>query len=84
MAKYIIDIMNKCKYTIDNAGQYHSYNDEPAIEYFEGTKIWMAHGQVDRDEHLGPALITNNGTEEYYKMDKNIVYGTVDLMVHIM
>lgn len=70
MSEYKFDIINKFKYTKDTEERYHSYNDKPAIEYFDGTKIWMTHGQVDRDEHLGPALITNNGVEEYYEMNQ--------------
>jgi len=70
MAGYCIDPINKFKYTKDSDGEYHSYNDGPAIEYFDGTKIWMTHGILDRDEKCGPALALVKGKfrSEYYKM----------------
>jgi hypothetical protein len=71
MANYKWDFINKFKYTTDAEGEYHSYNDLPAIEYFDGsgTQIWMYHGLVHRDEDKGPAFITQD-KKEYYKNGK--------------
>lgn len=67
MAKQHYDSTNKFTYTVDSNGEYHSYNDKPAIEYLDDkTKIWMTHGEMDRDYKKGPALISNT-KECYYK-----------------
>jgi hypothetical protein len=66
---YKFDFQNKVKYLFDSVGEYHSFNDQPAIEYFEGTKIWMDHGIMHRDESCGPAFQSKNKLE-YYKNGK--------------
>jgi len=55
---------NKCLY--DENGQYHSYNDLPAIIMSSGTKFWYKHGNYHRENDL-PAIVWPNGTQEYYK-----------------
>lgn len=61
-------------YTVDDDGQFHSFDDAPAIviesyvqddEYIEGYKAWYKHGKLHRED--GPAVIRNNGEEHYYK-----------------
>ena len=69
MATIQIDTIGRFKYTKDDMGQYHSYDDDPAIEYLDGTiKIWYRNGLIHRDDK--PAIIRNNYDgrmiEEFY------------------
>ena len=36
--------------TYDKQGRRHSYNDKPAIEFYDGTKKWYRHGELHRQE----------------------------------
>ena len=46
-------------YTLNNKGQYHSFNDNPAIIHFNNnTKVWMTDGKLNRDHVIGPALLS--------------------------
>ena len=57
MATVQFDPIGKFKYTKDDMGNYHSYNDEPAIDYIDGScKIWYKNGVIHR-ENL-PSFIT--------------------------
>jgi hypothetical protein len=74
--EYHFNPETKFKYTKDNNGKFHSYNDKPAIDYYDGSeiKIWMKHGLMHRDtlddnNNPLPALITKD-KQEYYKMGK--------------
>jgi hypothetical protein len=50
MATIQFDPIGKFKYTKNDCGQYHSYNDEPAIEYLDGSaKLWYKNGLIHRD-----------------------------------
>ena len=65
------DPIGKFKYTKNDCGQYHSYNDEPAIEYLDGSaKLWYKNGLIHRIDK--PAIIHRNYdggiNEEYYFM----------------
>jgi len=53
------------RYTKDDSGQFHSYNDEPAIEYVDGSKEWYKHGKFHRDN--GYATINKYKTKKYYR-----------------
>lgn len=58
------------KYTVDDNGKFHSYNDMPAIDFLHyNMKIWYEHGLRHRLEIYGPALISDN-VIEYYNKDK--------------
>lgn len=80
MATYKWNPEHKFLYTTDAEGEYHSFNDMPAIETFDGssdTYIWMTHGNLDRDCTKGPAFINNVGwgkcsyqQTKYFKMGK--------------
>lgn len=66
MAKHYLDIEHKFTYTKDYYGQYHSFNDKPAIEYIEtGTKIWMKNGELHRDIKNGPAIVSKTQNKYY-------------------
>ena len=59
MATTQIDPIGRFKYTKDDMGNYHSYDDDPAIEYLDGTiKIWYRNGLIHRENK--PAIIRNN------------------------
>jgi hypothetical protein len=85
---YIWDFNNNMKFTKDENGLYHSYNDLPAIEYIDNstTRIWMNMGYVHRGNNK-PAYTKminyvgfSNKVEyrEYYNMgllqNRSIVY----------
>lgn len=60
-----IDAIGKFKYTTDDLGKYHSFNDLPAIEYFDSEiKIWMDHGLIHREEQY--AILFNKYLMEFY------------------
>jgi len=47
----------------------HSFNDEPAIIYDNGTKYWYKDGLIHRDNNL-PACIWSDGSYSFYKNGK--------------
>jgi hypothetical protein len=51
MATRHFDPIGKFLYTKDDMGNYHSYDDQPAIEYLDGSelKIWYKNGLIHRD-----------------------------------
>ena len=54
-----------CKYEYHNAlGQRHC-DDGPAIEWYEGPKVWYKNGQLHRDGGL-PAIEGGDGRKEWY------------------
>lgn len=47
----------------DNQGRLHC-DDGPAVQYCDGTKAWLVHG--DRHRVHGPAVEWADGTVEYW------------------
>lgn len=47
-------------------GEYHSYNDQPAIISSDGIKYWYKEGKQHRDGNL-PASTYPNGLKKWYK-----------------
>lgn len=47
--------------TINKHGQFHSYNDEPAITNETNFELWARHGDLHR--YSGPAFITKRRNE---------------------
>lgn len=76
MAVYKWDNNTRSLFTVDTEGSYHSFDVMPAIESFVGNgsiKIWMTHGQLDRDCNKGPAFIHKTGDNtnmKFYKMGR--------------
>ena len=56
--------MMDIKYTRDQNGKLHSYNDDPAVVYNSGTKFWYQHGQLHRETDA--AVIHYYGNKYYY------------------
>ncbi len=61
------------KYTKNEIGNYHSYNDDPAIEYLDGSiKIWYDNGLIHRINN--PAMIRKHYSgdiiNEFYNFGK--------------
>ena len=52
-------------YLYDENGEWHSYNDLPAIVFKSGERHWYKHGIRHRDNDL-PAIIWAGGAEQYY------------------
>jgi 2',3'-cyclic-nucleotide 2'-phosphodiesterase (5'-nucleotidase family) len=51
--------------TVDDAGELHSFNDEPAVVREDGMDLmWFEHGVLHRSK--GPALITSTGKRRYF------------------
>ena len=54
------------KETKDEKGYHHSFNDEPAIVYYNGSMYWYHHGKFHRDNDL-PAIIYYDGSKAWYQ-----------------
>jgi hypothetical protein len=71
---YIIKATNELivKVTFDNYDAFcyqtkkHSFNDQPAVIYIDGSKEWYQHGKLHRDNDL-PATIYSNGSKAWYQ-----------------
>ena len=87
MATIHFDPIGKFKYTKDDMGNYHSYDDEPAIEYLDGSaKLWYKNGLIHRIDKPAIIYITEPNIKEighendsgslrnYFKENKNILY----------
>lgn len=48
-------------------GRIHSENDQPAMIFPDGAKMWYKNGEIHRDNDL-PAVILSDGTQEWYKV----------------
>ena len=59
---------NECWY--DEADKLHRDGDEPAMIMKNGTKKWYTHGELNRDEKLGPAVLESDGSYEYIRNGK--------------
>ncbi len=56
MATIHFDPIGKFKYTKDDMGNYHSYNDKPAIEYLDrSAQLWFKNGLLHRENK--PAIV---------------------------
>jgi hypothetical protein len=56
-------------YTCCYRGRCHSFNDQPAITWHNGTKEWYRHGIRHRDNDL-PARINGIGDKVWYQNGK--------------
>lgn len=63
-SKYEIDIHGTSRQYNEN-GRLHSYNDEPAVIYTNGDKIWYKDGKQHRDNDQ-PAVILVDGHKEWW------------------
>jgi hypothetical protein len=50
-------------------GEFHSFNDQPARTWSEGTKSWYHHGQRHRHNDL-PAIVYSTGSKHWYQHGK--------------
>jgi hypothetical protein len=69
----LIDLINKptevlsdgTKIWKNKEGRYHRLNDKPAVEYFDGAKVWYINGKIHR-ENDKPAFIKPDGTKFWF------------------
>ena len=54
-------------YYYNDKGEYHG-EEEPAVEYADGTKYWFKNGERHRED--GPAVEWKNGFKSWYKNNK--------------
>jgi hypothetical protein len=47
-------------------GKFHSFNDQPAVIWTNGTKWWYQHGKLHRDNDQ-PAVIHVDGLKLWYQ-----------------
>jgi hypothetical protein len=74
---YIVKATNEIlvKVTFPNRDEFHyqnrchSFNDQPAIIYVNGTKEWYQHGLFHRDNDQ-PAIISASGSKGWYQHGK--------------
>ena len=52
--------------TCNKKGQYHSYNDKPAIIESDGAKFWYKNNRLHRNNDK-PAIIYTNGEKHWFK-----------------
>jgi hypothetical protein len=57
------------KFTYDENGQFHSYNDRPSHIHIDETKEWHFHGLLHRENDL-PAVEYDSGYKAWYKFGK--------------
>jgi hypothetical protein len=69
MATTHFDPIGKFLYTKDDMGNYHSYDDNPAIEYLDDSelKIWYKHGLIHRD------FLTQMRSDKEHKTKKHAI-----------
>ena len=72
---YKFNCKKEFKYSVDSNGEYHSFDDQPAIEYFNGNKIWMKNGVIHRCQYLGPSFQSNIKMEYYTNGKLHCDYG---------
>jgi len=53
--------------TVNKEGLHHSFDGQPAIVYFDGTKEWWLNGKAHRTD--GPAIEYPDGTKYWYLND---------------
>ena len=54
--------------TVDENNEFHSYNDQPAAIWVDGSKHWYLNGKKHRIN--GPAVILANGTRYWFQDDR--------------
>jgi hypothetical protein len=68
-------IIESCEFTIRDVyfyhsfkynGELHSFNDQPAMIYNYGMKVWYQHGTLHRDNDQ-PAVIQSDGSQFWYQ-----------------
>jgi hypothetical protein len=76
-----IDTIGKFKYTTNSEGQYHSYDDVPAIEYLDGSnlKIWMVNGVLHRNSSKAAIIYPKNTTNPNTTISEFYVLGELIL-----
>ena len=62
--KTLFNPIGRFIYTVDENGEYHSYNDKPAINYYDNGYVYMKHGVLHRDNGL---TVKIDKWIEYYK-----------------
>jgi hypothetical protein len=65
----LVKITKKDYDTFRYQNELHSFNDQPAIIYSDGSKSWCQHGKHHRDNDL-PAAIYSNGSTSWYQHGK--------------
>lgn len=55
--------------TCNEAGELHSFNDQPSVITKDGTKYWHQYGELHRGNDL-PAITEANGYEAYFNYGK--------------
>jgi hypothetical protein len=58
----------------DRDGFYHSYNDEPAVVYNDGSKYWYKSGSIHRETDA--AVIRHDGLKQYWLDGKQYYFET--------
>ncbi len=62
-----IQFRDRCEYRL--SGMIHREDDQPAVTYLWGTKIWYQNNKIHRDNDQ-PAVIYLDGTKEWYKNNR--------------
>ena len=52
------------KYWYNKNKELHSFNDQPAVINFDGSRYWYQNGKIHR--LTGPAVIYSNGIKAWY------------------
>lgn len=60
-----------CKYTMDENGFYHSYNDKPAVD-IPSEQIWYKHGHMFRESGGATKVEKGTGREFYVRHDPTL------------
>lgn len=58
---------NRTEYLVN--GILHSVNDQPAVVFADGTKIWYRYGHIHRDNDL-PAIERGNELHEWWQNNR--------------
>jgi hypothetical protein len=60
----------------------HSFNDQPAIIYVNGSKFWYQHGELHRDNDQ-PAAIYSNGRKSWYQNGERHRDNDLPAVIHV-
>ncbi len=58
--------MSGVKVTKNSSGELHSVDDEPAVDYGDGTRWWFKDGLLHRDDDK-PAMVWRDGTRSWWR-----------------
>jgi hypothetical protein len=58
---------------LDEQGHYHSFDNEPSVIHYNGSKEWHLHGKFHRLD--GPAIELSNGSTMHYVDGQFCEYG---------